>query len=263
MGTGLTPTRIETYRQAGPTVLQMHLFLPDATGGTRPHSAAVFFFGGGWEGGTPHQFYDLCAELARRGAVAMAAEYRVRSHHGVGPAECVADAKAAVRWLRRQAGRFGFTPDRIAAGGGSAGGHLALCCALLDGFNAPEDELTVSPIPDALVLYNPVVDTTPAGFGCDRCGPDPRRLSPMQHIRGGAPPTIMFHGSADRVVPYENVERFTRHMKEAGNHCRLVTFTGEDHGFFNYGHKSGAYPEVVRMTIDFFAEHGFLPAGTA
>ena len=55
----------------------------------------------------------------------------------------------------------------------------------------------------------------------------------VHHVKKGIPPTLIFHGTADKTVPFENVERFTALMKEAGNQCTLVPYKGKGHGFFN------------------------------
>ena len=52
-------------------------------------------------------------------------------------------------------------------------------------------------------------------------------------MRKGVVPTLIFHGTADKTVPFENAESFVRLMTEAGNECVLVPFAGKDHGFFN------------------------------
>ena len=74
--------------------------MPDGhtTADRRP--AIVFFFGGGWNSGTVEQFRPQAEHLAKRGMVAALADYRVRSRHKTSPFACVADGKAAVRWLR-------------------------------------------------------------------------------------------------------------------------------------------------------------------
>ena len=63
--------------------------------------------------------------------VAMTADYRVASRHGTQARHCVADGKSAVRWIRQHAGRLGVDPHRVAAGGGSAGGHGAACTGVI------------------------------------------------------------------------------------------------------------------------------------
>lgn len=131
------PNRLEVYKTIGNVQLKMHIFEPEGTG-TEPRPAIVFYFGGGWNGGSPEQFYPHCRYLADRGMLAMAAEYRVKSRHGTPPTECVKDGKSAIRWVRREAERLQVDPHRVVAGGGSAGGHVAAACATVLGF---DDEL--------------------------------------------------------------------------------------------------------------------------
>jgi acetyl esterase/lipase len=171
--------------------------------------------------------------------LAAEAEYRVRDRHGTTAVECVADGKSAVRWLRAQAAELGIDPHRIAAGGGSAGGHVAACTAAITGWDEPGADLQVSARPDALVLFNPAVDPTLPIFA-DRFSGHASELSPVHHVKSGMPPTIVFHGTEDKVVPFESVERFTRLMTAAGNPCELVPFPGKAHGFYHYGQPPGS-----------------------
>ena len=146
--------KVETYRKVGGTELKLWIFNPERKE-AKPLPAIVFFFGGGWSSGTPTQFEKQSLHLASRGMIAIVADYRVKSRQNASPADCVSDAKACVRWIRANAGSLGIDPNRIAAGGGSAGGHLAGATATLPGLDTAEDDKKVSCIPDALVLFNP------------------------------------------------------------------------------------------------------------
>jgi acetyl esterase/lipase len=202
--------------------------------------------------------------------VAITADYRVASRHQVKPVTCVADAKSAVRWVRANAARLGIDPRRIAVGGGSAGGHLAAATATLPGLDDPADDLRVSAVPDALVLFNPglVLAELPGldlkGFGTrvpeERLGAAPRALSPAHHVRPGLPPTIIFHGEADTTVPYATAAAFTRLMQAAGNRCELRGYPGQPHGFFNHGRAEGKYAETLAAADDFLVSLGWIPA---
>ena len=88
-----------------------------------PLPAIVMFFGGGWQNGRPALFAPLGQALAQRGYVCVVPEYRL-SGEAPFPA-AVHDGKAAIRWARANAKRFGIDPERIATIGGSAGGHLS------------------------------------------------------------------------------------------------------------------------------------------
>ena len=153
---GFEPDRTVQYKRVGETDLTLDVFLPPGHKSSDRRPAIVFFFGGGWNGGSPSQFYPHCQYLASRGMVAMSAEYRVKSRHETTPRECVKDGKSALRWIRRHAAELGIDPDKVAAGGGSAGGHVAAATATTKGFNEAGEDLSVSCRPNVLVLFNPV-----------------------------------------------------------------------------------------------------------
>ncbi len=264
--------RIETYKTIGAVQLSLHIFEPpaSASGAKTNRPAIVFFFGGGWNAGSPGQFEQQCRHLASRGMVAITADYRVASRHQVKPTACVADAKSAIRWVRANATRLGIDPRRIAAGGGSAGGHLAAAVATLPDFDEPAEDKKISSVPNALVLFNPALvlaemeGLTLEGFGTrvpeERMGTAPKNLSPAHHVKKGAPPTIIFHGKADTTVPYATAEAFTRVMQAAGNRCELVGYEGQPHGFFNHGRKGGKYAETLAASDAFLVSLGWIGA---
>ena len=176
---------VVVYKTVGDVKLNAYVFKPAGWKATDKRPAIVFFFGGGWTNGSPASFEHHCRYFAGRGMVAVAADYRVKSRHGVSPVECVADAKSAVRWLRANAATLGVDPDRIAAGGGSAGGHIAACAGVIKGFDEPGEDAAVSSRPDALVLFNPALDTSTDRFK-ERFGERVADLSPVAHVRAGA-----------------------------------------------------------------------------
>src|SRR6185436_11894787 len=129
-----------TYKTVGETKLALYVFNPEGHKASDTRPAIVFFFGGGWTSGSPAQFEQQCRYLASRGMVAMTADYRVASRHQVKAAQCVADAKSAIRYVRAHAKELGVDPKRIAAGGGSAGGHIAGCTGTLPGLDEPGED---------------------------------------------------------------------------------------------------------------------------
>ncbi|MCX7045433.1 MAG: alpha/beta hydrolase [Candidatus Sumerlaeota bacterium] len=261
--------RVETYKITTQTQLQLYIYAPQDTTNAAPRPAIIFFFGGGWASGSPAQFEPQCRYLASRGMVAISADYRVSSRHGVKATQCVCDAKSAVRWVRKNAARLGVDPKRIAAGGGSAGGHIAACTAFAPGVDEPGEDSSVSAVPNALVLFNPALVLAPldgaalGGFGskvpAERLGIEPETISPAHHIASGAPPTIVFHGRADTTVPYATAEAFAAKMKAAGARCELVGFDGQAHGFFNQGRNENKYfLETLSKADAFLASLGYL-----
>ena len=248
--------RVETYRTVGDTELRVWIFGDADAAATKP--AIVFFFGGGWTAGSPTQFGNQARHFASRGMIAIAADYRVRSRHGAQMVDCVQDAKAATAWVRANATRLGITPSRIAASGGSAGGHLAASTATLRGFGHDET-------PDALILFNPactlapIADWQPSGAGtklaAEQLGAPVEALSPAHHIGPHTPPTLILHGTADSTVPYESAVVFERLMREAGRPCKLVSYEGAEHGFFNRGEP---YQKTLAEADAFLVELGWI-----
>jgi acetyl esterase/lipase len=262
-------TRTETYKIVGDTKLDLTIQLPDGWKADDKRPAIVFFFGGGWTGGTPKQFENQCRYLASRGMVAMAADYRVKSRQDVKPTACVADAKSAIRWIRKNAAKLGIDPQRLAAGGGSAGGHLAGAVATLPGLDDPADDRSVSCVPNALVLFNPALLLAPIDGGelkgfeskttAERFGCEPTEISPIHHVKSGVPPTIIFHGKADSTVPYSSAELFCDRMTKAGNRCELDGADGQAHGYFNFGRGDNHYAFATLTAADrFLASLGWL-----
>ena len=268
---GMEGARSVVYRQVGSTELRLYLFMPTNAVPTTSRSAIVFFFGGGWRGGSVAQFRPQAERLAARGMVAICAEYRVYSRHGATIRDCVEDAKSAIRWVRAHAVELGVVTNRIVAAGGSAGGHLAACTGIVPGFEAPDEDLRISSRPDALVLFNPVCVLAPVpdiftegtlrlNELAQRAGTNLVALSPYHHVAPGQPPCLIFHGRADEVVPYRTAELFAEAMMHAGNTCRLVGFDGRGHGFFNPNRDGGRwFEETYRQMEEFLERLGFLP----
>ena len=261
---------VEVYKKIDGAELNIYIFRPEEHKPSDRRPAAVFFFGGGWRAGTPKQFEQQCRYLASRGMVAMTADYRVLSRHGTPAKSCVTDAKSAIRWVRRHADRLGVDPDRILAGGGSAGGHVAACTGTIQRFDQSGEDMSISSKPNAMALFNPAVVLAQVGDQLplrpetlerlrERMGDAPEALSPYHQVRAGAPPTIVFHGKGDTTVPYRTAELFEQAMTKAGNRCQLVGYDEQPHGFFNYGRNENKYfLATIRELDKFLAALGYL-----
>ncbi|MCD4711165.1 MAG: alpha/beta hydrolase fold domain-containing protein [Bacteroidales bacterium] len=262
--------RAETYKTVDDIDLKLWIFSPEDHHENHNRPAIVFFFGGGWKSGSPSHFVRHCEYLANRGMVAIVADYRVHSRNGVNVNSCVEDAKSAMRWIRKESARLGIDPDRIVAGGGSAGGHLAAATATLPEHNDPNDDLAISVRPNALVLFNPALIIGPVS-GQDesttealsevstRLGAEPASLSPYHHIKSGISPTIIFHGTDDTTVPFKHAELFCDKMLEQDNHCELVGYIGSEHGFFNFGRDGNAsFIDTIKKMDAFLVSLGYL-----
>lgn len=254
---GLRAAEELVYKTVGDRSLKLLVEKPADWQATDRRPAVVFFFGGGWVGGSPGQFEPQSRYLASRGLVGLRVEYRVIPKGDAGPPTvCCQDAKSALRYVRTHAGELGIDPDRIAAAGGSAGGHLAAFTALVDGLDDPADDTAVSCRPAALVLFNPVLDNGPdGGWGYQRVGERYREFSPAHNVKPGAPPTVVFLGDADKLIPTKTMQRFVDAMKAAGARCELDLYAGAGHGFFN---RDPYYTQTLIEADRFLASLGWL-----
>lgn len=261
---------IEVYKSLEDIDMRLWIFNPNKVEEGEKKPAIIFFFGGGWAGGTPNQFVKHSEYLAARGMIAIVADYRVSSRHGIKAEVCVSDAKSAIRFLRKNAERLNIDPEKIVSAGGSAGGHLGASVATVPGLDDPTDDISTSAKPNASVLFNPVLvtDEIPGLFELvDRFSSTLKSkvdiplksFSPYHHIKFGVGPVLIFHGTDDKTVPYITAKAFHDKMRAAGNQCTLVAYDGEGHGFFNYGRKfNGPYIDTVKRMDDFLVQLGYL-----
>jgi acetyl esterase len=276
--TGLTYSQVpgnepvmqtKVYKTISSTKLKLYIFQPSVRNDMEKLPAIVFFHGGAWAGGHAWQFIPQCRYLAERGMVAISVEYRVRKRQGTTPFECVADAKSAIRYVRAHANEFGIDEKRIAAGGGSAGGHMAACTALIKDFDEKDEDMNVSSVPNALVLFNAVFDVPeiiPKHPNMVRKNFNERgtEISPIHHVSKGVPPTIIFHGTVDSNVPFHQATLFCEAMKKYGNYCEVVPYEGRGHGFFNYD--KGTNPDFISTmenTVKFLTSIGYIKCDSA
>lgn len=249
------------YKKAGDRELRLHIEKPADWKATDKRPAIVFFFGGGWVGGTPEQFRPQSEHFARRGVVGIRVEYRTIPKGEKGPPlVCCADAKSAMRYVRGHAAELGVDPARIAAAGGSAGGHLAAFTALVAGLDDPADDMKISCKPEALLLFNPVFNNGPGEWGHERVGERFREFSPAHNIAKGAPPTIVFLGDSDKLIGVPVLREYEAAMKAAGARCDAHVYPGAGHGFFNKDpHKS----QTIEESDKFLVSLGWLKAAQA
>jgi acetyl esterase/lipase len=253
------------YGKGGPRDRKLDLFLPKGGDGLRP--AVVFIHGGGWQGGNRGAFQRQAAYLAGKGYVGACIEYRL-SGEATFPA-AVEDCKCAVRWLRANAKELRVDPERIAAAGGSAGGHLASLVGVsgavkeLEGSGGHADQSSAVAL---VVAFNGVFDMESAGRGGAAGGPVGRFLggtiaekpkeyklaSPMAHVGKGSPPHLFLHGTADTTVPIDQSRKMMKALKDSGVKAEIYEADGAGHGFFN---RPPHYEPTLRRMEAFLDEH--------
>ena len=223
------------YKKTPQGELRMYLVLPEGWSAQDRRAAVVYFYGGGWSGGNVFSYNEQSAYMAKCGVVGCMADYRVRTRHGVTPDKCVEDARSAVRWIRGHCQELGVDSNRVIAGGGSAGAHIAACTAVATAPNSESDDLSISCTPNGLLLCFPpttVVENERGSQARKLLGDDMAlRLSPASHVTKAWPPTVQFFGTADRLLT-GGVLLHNR-MRAAGVRCELYLAEGQGHGFVN------------------------------
>lgn len=256
------------YRGEGESALRLHVFGHRealARGGKQP--AIFLIHGGGWRGGRPAMLAPQCVHFASRGLVAISIQYRLLGQPGVeGPQTCLADAKAAWHWVIANAEMLGIDPARIAAGGGSAGGHLASALVSVPGHEHADDPGRGQAIrPAALVLYNPVYDLVDGWSGgakvAEQAGLDLTAFSPAHQVRPGFPPTLVLSGELDELAPPALHHAFVQRMKAAANQAEFIEYQGAGHGFFNFKPEAVNpwFTQTLQAADRFLAERGLQP----
>ncbi len=248
-----------TYKTIDSVKLDLTFRYPPKFKKNKKYPTIIFYFGGGWNGGKVSQFQPQAEYFAERGMITVLANYRVKSRHKTTPYEASADAKSAIRFLRQHAEELNVDTEKIAASGGSAGGHLAAVCGNCPTLDEPGEDLSISSAANALVLFNPVFDNGPEGFCHERMGERWKEISPAHNIKKGAPPTIVFLGREDHLIPTSIAENYKAKMDAVGSRCDLHLYDGAGHGFFNNTKYEGKfYNLTVHETDLFFKSLGYI-----
>ena len=241
----IIPDIIE-YKKVDTISLDLHIYRPLNFDNSKKYKTIIFFHGGGWRNGNPRQFRRHAMYFASRGMIAITPEYRLFNTHGTSPLNCVQDANAVMNFIKKMQKNLGINSKEIVVSGGSAGGHLALTTAFWN---------VSSVIPKALILFNPVTDTSPKGFGFKRNLDDAFQISPIHNVRKNCPPSIILIGTDDEVTPLQDINEFKRVVEEKGGRCDVVSYDGQKHGFFN----SQKYFKKTTYEVDkFLSSLGFL-----
>jgi len=239
------------YKKVDGYDMTCRIYQPVGLGLERPTGAVLFYFGGGWTGGTMDQFKGQSAYLARQGLTCITVDYRVKSRHNVTPFECVEDCRDSVLWLIEQSESLGIDKYQLVMAGGSAGGHIVAA--------ALQVNLTMmAKYVQGAILFNPVLDTTETGFAHERFLGRGHQVSPIHQLHRGLPPYIIFHGTEDTTVALEISQRYTAASKRLGNQCTLIPYEGASHGFFNIDRSTEFYKDTLLQSEKFLKTVGLL-----
>jgi acetyl esterase/lipase len=245
--------------------LKAYVFRPSQAPREKPLPAIVIFHGGGWYMGEASWSFGRAQHFAGLGMVAVAAQYRLSNQSTITPLEAMADARAVIRWMRANADSLGIDPNRLAAYGSSAGGHLAVSAAIFDDSTAHGK---ISAAPNALILVSPAVDLENDNWPQKLLGSRAHvsTISPATHVRKGMPPTLILQGATDTVTPLKGARLFCDRMRAAGNRCELQVYPGVGHLFTPAGIRDDGMPqpdpkvlsEAMKKADEFLIALGFI-----
>lgn len=229
--------------------------------------ALVLMHGGGWRNGNYSSFSNQSNYFASKGLVVFAINYRTTEVvEGNTPRECLQDAKSAMRFIRANAARFSIDPDKIIAGGGSAGGHLAAAVSMCPKINESTDDLSISSDACATILFNPVVCNGPdkvgsyTGYNYYWVKDYYRDFSPMYNVRAGIPPSIFMLGTEDHLIPTSVGDEYRRLVLAVGGRCDLHIYEGQPHSFYHLPTSGNAtnFYKTVTASHRFMVSLGYL-----
>ncbi|NMC21190.1 MAG: alpha/beta hydrolase fold domain-containing protein [Thermogutta sp.] len=254
------------YARVGNARLLLDLYLPENPRGPVP--VIVGIHGGGWANGSKEGGQG--SWLARHGYAVAVINYRL-SGEAIFPAQ-IEDCKAAVRWLRANARKYGLNADRIGATGHSAGGHLASLLATTGDvreFDKGENLEYSSRIQAACSLAGPTdllqMDAhAPPGARLKHDSPGSpearliggpiqenkekaARANPIAYVTKDDPPLLIVHGDQDTTVPWHQARLLYEALKQAGVSVHFHTVEGAGHGLGGR--------EVNELIAAFFDRH--------
>lgn len=265
MPDGVVLERDVQFGQAGEHPLLLDIVRPKADS-AKPRPVVLFIHGGGWAGGDKLSAVGPLVPLAASGEYFCAtANYRLT---GIAPWPAqLHDCKAAIRWLKANAGKYNIDPDKIGVWGHSAGGHLVSMLGvtgrradLEGGSGSPGHSSQVACVvdfagPSDMVTFATKMKAgTPHGslaklFGepADRWKEVARQASPVTYAAGDSPPFLIVHGTADNLVPLSQAEVLYEALKKAGADATLIKMVDGGHGIGG--------PEITGRVRAFFDKH--------
>jgi len=242
--------------KGGEKDLKMDLVLPEKKS-DKPMPVVVYIHGGGWNHGSKDEHTMLLVEIAKRGYVAAAIQYRL-THEAIFPGQ-LEDCKLAIRYLRARAKTYNIDTNRIGVWGNSSGAHLASLLGTTIGMTEFEGNggwQEFSSDVDAVVNWSAPLDFTTEyannyssvtkllGVKAFEDKERALRAMPTSYISEKTPPFLIFHGDKDVIVPYTQSITLYEYLKEKGVDVTFNMLEGEGH---NYVSK-----EPEKMTLDFF-----------
>ena len=276
------------YGTNDPSAQVMIPFLPAEPKGSAPRPAIVLIHGGGWTGGDPSVFFPAARYFASRGIPAFSIGYRLVRPGTNDPtvADCLADCRSAIRYLRSHAREYGIDPRKIAVLGDSVGGHLAACLGTIPD---PQDASGASSRANLMIPCNPIVDMGPGegntnswfrliqkGAAMEKktnteansATPEQialaKSLSPIFFINSASAPALLMHGMEDTIVPASGTQRYADALRESGVPVDLILIPSARHAFIlpKYTATEQQVVDAMLAVDRFLVRYGYLSGDT-
>ncbi len=249
------------YAQYSDRTLKLDLYLPrERPSKTIP--GIIMIHGGGWLRGNKEKFAFITSRLAEEGFAAASIEYRLLKEAPFPAA--IHDVKAATRWMRANAKKYGIAGEELGAIGVSAGAHLAVLLATSHGI--PDLEGTGGHLSSSSEIQAAVGMAAPTNLidsdGWHRAAikqflavsleehPETWALaSPISHVDRKDPPLLLLHSDSDPVVSIKQSIDLAERYEEVGATSELIKIPGAPHDFWIY---QAWYGDTMEKVIAFF-----------
>jgi acetyl esterase/lipase len=239
------------YRQVTGRSPRLDLYAPPTQPPPGGWPAIVAIHGGGWRGGSRTEYGRSLTRLVDSGLVVAAIDYRLSRPGAPSWPDNVEDVRESVRWLRRHASEYGVDPNRIAAMGASAGGHLAaLLGTTADPSSRVEAVIDFYGPTDLSSLFASRKKTANSlslmlGGGPDEYPERYQEASPIHHVSADSAPMLLIHGTDDRLVPLDQSRTMAEALGRAGVPHRLIVVEHARHGFGLDPQDHDLLPEIL------------------
>ncbi len=260
----VTAHRDLAYVENGHERHKLDLFVPQ--NGDAPLPLIIWIHGGGWQNGSKEGCPPLRGGYTERGYAVASINYRL-SGHATFPAQ-IEDCKAAIRWLRANAGNYHLDPQRFGVWGSSAGGHLVALVGTsgdVEQFDAGSSKEVSSRVQAVCDYYGPtdftVFVTTP-GYESHAAAHSPEakliggavmenkdkaaKVNPITYVSADDPPFLIVHGDQDKTVPLNQSRLLYEALTKTGVSAHFHTIKGAGHG------QGFGGPEIAPMVSGFF-----------
>lgn len=260
----LESAQAEVFRSVeGGEDLRLHFFFPRGFDADGKRTAILFFHGGGFERGSILEFAPHALNYVGRGAVCALVEYRTASSHPDSSAtDAIEDGRTAVQFVRYHAEKLHVDPEKIVVVGADAGATVAGCAAMNASIPRADTEWKVcSPKPNGAMLLSPLLEFEKGAHGYERFGSpsQARKASLIRLVSSKISPTLLIHGTADRVVPIEVAVYFAERLKKRRAPLEFVEFEGRDRNFHHHNTDPISFEAVLASFDRFLDANRFLP----